>query len=57
MLIYTGKGKFIPGVPARNLTAAEAKLYGKDRLLSSGLYVEKRPAKKLVEEVTHDERN
>lgn len=56
-MIYIGKGKFIPGVPARNLTAAEVRTYGKDRLLASGLYVEKRPAKQLVEEVTNDERD
>ena len=42
---YIGKG-FIVGIPARNLTTAEVKLYGKDRLLASGLYIEKQAAKK-----------
>ena len=56
MLVYIGPN-WLVGVPARNLTAAEVKLYGKDRLLASGLYIEKKPAKRLVEEVTDDERN
>lgn len=53
---YIGEGKFIPGIPARDLTTAEVKLYGKDRLLASGLYVEKRQ-RKVVEEVDYGERN
>jgi hypothetical protein len=52
---YLGKG-FIPGVPARDLTIAEVKLYGRDRLLASGLYFEKLSVKEKVKEVENDER-
>jgi len=39
MLIYIGAGKFLPGVPARDLTEAEVSLFGgKEALLKSGLY-------------------
>lgn len=38
MLRYIGSG-FIPGVPARDLTDAEAAQYGQDRLIASGLYI------------------
>jgi hypothetical protein len=34
---YNGQG-FLHGVPARDLTEAEAKHYGIERLLASGLY-------------------
>ena len=34
---YNGKG-FLQGVPARDLTEQEARTYGVDRLLKSGLY-------------------
>ena len=40
MLKYIGDGSFIPGIPARDLTAAEVKLYGKQKLIDSGLYTE-----------------
>ncbi|MFA7253999.1 MAG: hypothetical protein WC107_05610 [Patescibacteria group bacterium] len=53
---YLGHG-FIPGVPARNLTIAEVKIYGKERLLASGLYIEKLSVKEKVKEVINDERN
>lgn len=53
---YKGKG-FIIGVPARDLTAAEVRRYGKDRLLSSGLYVEKLSVKEKVKEVEDDKRD
>ena len=43
------------GVPARNLTSVEVKLYGKDRLLSSGLYIEKQATN--PKEVNHGKRN
>lgn len=39
MLIYLGGGHIL-GVPARNLTEAEAKIHGRERLLASGLYKE-----------------
>jgi hypothetical protein len=40
-LIYIGKGSWLPGVPARDLTADEVKNYGgKATLLASGLYKE-----------------
>ena len=39
-LIYIGKNKgTIPGVPARDLTEAEAKNYGVALLLKSNLYI------------------
>ena len=39
-LKYIGKGAFLTGVPARDLTAIEVKFYGADRLLRSGVYAE-----------------
>jgi len=42
MFRYIGGG-YLVGVPARNLTEEEVKLYGKDRLLNSGLYIEDTP--------------
>lgn len=53
---YKGGG-FIVGVPARNLTTSEVKLYGKDRLLSSGLYVETLLVREKVKEVEYDKRD
>ncbi len=40
MLRYIGNGSSLPRVPARDLSDAEVKLYGKRRLLESGLYQE-----------------
>jgi len=40
---YVGGG-FIPGIPARDLTDDEVKRWGKQLLLNSGLYVEKKEA-------------
>jgi hypothetical protein len=37
---YIGNGNFLPDVPARDLTPAEVKKYGKEKLLASGLYAE-----------------
>ena len=53
---YIGHG-FIVGIPARDLTTAEVKLYGKERLLASGLYFEKLSVKEKVKEVENDERD
>lgn len=53
---YIGKG-FIVGIPARNLTADEVKKYGKNRLLASGLYQEKRPVKQTVKEAVNGKWN
>jgi hypothetical protein len=41
MLRYIGK-RWLPGVPARDLTEDEVKTHGKARLLASGLYKEAR---------------
>lgn len=41
---YKGNG-FLQGVPARDLTDDEVKLYGFKRLLDSGLYEEERKKK------------
>jgi hypothetical protein len=35
--VYVGLA-FLPGVPARDLTAEKAKKYGYERLIASGLY-------------------
>lgn len=43
-LKYIGKGSFIFGVPARDLSEAEARKHGVKKLLESGLYT--RPTKK-----------
>ena len=53
---YIGKG-FIPGIPARNLTLAEVKRFGKEYLLSTGLYVEKLSVKEKVKEAINGERD
>ena len=42
---YIGNGRFLPGVPARDLTAAEVKQHGKQFLLDSKLYVEEKKSK------------
>ena len=56
MLRYIGKG-FLVGVPSRDLTDVEAAMYGRARLLDSGLYIEVAPARKArkiqSENVTH----
>lgn len=38
MLKYVGSS-FVPGIPARDLTDEEAELYGRARLLGTGLYI------------------
>jgi hypothetical protein len=44
MLKYVGQGAFLSGVPARDLSADEAKEYGEARLIKSGLYKKSEPA-------------
>lgn len=48
---YTGKGNFRVGVPARNLTDAEVKKFGREYLLSTGFYEEIRKPKKRKEKI------
>ena len=48
-IIYDGGGSFLPNVPARDLTEEEAKIFGVDYLLKSGLY------KRAVEETKKEE--
>jgi hypothetical protein len=49
-LIYKGGG-FLPKIPARNLTSEEAKKYGLEKLLASGLYEEAyKPKPKFVKD-------
>ncbi len=43
-LIYLGNG-FLPDIPARDLSAAEVRRYGRELLLASGLYREKTATK------------
>lgn len=65
MLKYIGNGSFVVGVPARDLTTQEAKKFGVDRLLGTGLYIEpeQKPHKKksekesLTEGVEHGDWN
>ena len=47
---YVGKGAFLIGVPARDLSAEEVKKFGEERLLKSNLYEEvKRKSKAELE--------
>lgn len=39
-LKYIGKGAFLTGVPARDLSALEVRFYGEERLKNSGIYAE-----------------
>lgn len=39
-LIYIGRGDWIPGIPARDLSDEEVERHGRERLLASGLYEE-----------------
>ncbi len=48
-LKYVGKGSFLVGVPARDLSASEAKKYGESKLLNSGLYEEIKRKPKVEE--------
>jgi hypothetical protein len=48
-LVYVGNGAFIPGVPARDLTAAEVAYYGgKEKLIGTELYAEPRRENKVA---------
>lgn len=47
MMKFIGDGKnIVPGIPPRDLTAAEVKQYGKELLLATGLYQETKPKAK-----------
>jgi len=37
-LVYIGEGRWLPGIPARDLTAEEVETYDRKALLASGLY-------------------
>jgi len=55
---YIGKGAWLVGVPARDLSADEVKHYGQDKLIASGLYMEfsKKPkAEKPAEDLQTEE--
>jgi hypothetical protein len=55
MLIYVGKGAFIPDIPARDLDADEVKKYGgKAALKKTGLYADP-PKKKSAKSETESE--
>jgi len=47
---YIGKNRWLPGIPARDLTPEEVKEFGKKRLLDSGLYEEEKPKRVSKEE-------
>jgi hypothetical protein len=54
MLKYIGNG-FIPGIPARDLTEDEVKKYGGVKfLVSTGLFEQKKPKKKVEVEIIED---
>lgn len=40
MMKYIGAGAFVPNIPARDLTDAEVKEFGKEALLATSLYVD-----------------
>ena len=40
-LKYIGKGAFLTGVPARDLSALEVRFYGEERLKNSGIYADR----------------
>ena len=46
MLVYVGKGHWLPGIPARDLTSEEVEQHGKAKLLKTGLYEEAKPQRK-----------
>jgi len=48
-LKYVGKGSFLVGVPARDLSASEAKKIGIEKLLNSNLYEEIKRKPKVEE--------
>ena len=43
---YTGGG-FLPGIPARDLTAGEVKKFGLAKLLNSGIYIDLYPPERF----------
>lgn len=48
---YVGKGAWIIGVPARDLSADEVRFYGKDKLEKCGLYAESYKRKPKAEQL------
>ena len=58
MMIYTGAGKFYPGIPARNLNDREVEIYGGEKFLERlGIYAKpkKEKPKKDDQEVEEGE--
>jgi len=51
MLQYISNGSFVAGVPARDLSDEEVKLFGEKWLLATGLYKKKRRKKIKQSEV------
>lgn len=47
-LKYIGKGTFLAGIPARDLTALEVRKFGEQKLLDSKLYEQERRNRKGV---------
>jgi hypothetical protein len=45
-LVYIGNGRWIVGIPARNLSADEVAQHGEDFLLETGLYKKPAPPKR-----------
>jgi hypothetical protein len=56
MFKYIGKGDWAPGIPARDLTDEEVKIFGEKRLLDTKLY-KKEVAKEAKVEEKENERN
>lgn len=44
MYMYIGKGSFVPGIPARDLTDQEAEAIGVKKVMATGLYLKPKPA-------------
>lgn len=56
ILIYVGDGRSIAGIPARDLTLAEANRYaGKHRLLKTGLWIEPEKPKRRTRKKADEE--
>lgn len=44
MLLYIGRGNWVPGLPARDLGSGEVKILGGEKLLlATGLYMKPKP--------------
>jgi hypothetical protein len=54
---YIGKGAFLAGVPARDLTEEEVEKYNRQLLIHSGLYVDEKQEPKPQEKIEFRRKN